>query len=98
VTVLAAAGADPLAQVRIGHAEVGGLACGSLAAAPECSDGADNDGDGLVDFPDDPGCESADDDSELDGRPPACSDGVDNDGDGLVDHPADPGCDSPEDD
>lgn len=29
-----------------------------------CADGQDNDADGLVDFPDDPGCDSADDDSE----------------------------------
>ena len=30
----------------------------------ECIDGQDNDGDGLVDFPYDPGCECAADDSE----------------------------------
>ncbi|MBI3291081.1 hypothetical protein HYZ76_02245, partial [Candidatus Falkowbacteria bacterium] len=30
-----------------------------------CLDGLDNDGDGLVDFPADPGCDSASDDSEL---------------------------------
>jgi uncharacterized repeat protein (TIGR01451 family) len=28
---------------------------------PECSDGVDNDGDGFIDYPDDPGCESPDD-------------------------------------
>jgi hypothetical protein len=33
---------------------------------PRCSDGYDNDGDGLVDYPADPGCSSANDDSELD--------------------------------
>jgi hypothetical protein len=33
-------------------------------SSPECSDGVDNDGDGLVDFPDDPSCSSPDDDSE----------------------------------
>lgn len=32
----------------------------------ECSDGVDNDGDGLIDFPDDPGCDSATDDDETD--------------------------------
>ncbi|NNL68007.1 MAG: hypothetical protein HKP30_17295 [Myxococcales bacterium] len=52
-----------------------------------CSDGLDNDGDGLIDFPADPGCSypgfSLED--------PQCQDGVDNDGDGLVDL-ADPGC------
>ncbi len=31
---------------------------------PECSDGIDNDGDGKIDFPADPNCESRDDDSE----------------------------------
>lgn len=67
-------------------------------AAPtyQCSDGLDNDGDTLTDFPADPGCVSAQDDNEQDAPPPApapaCSDGVDNDGDTLIDWPADPGC------
>jgi LPXTG-motif cell wall-anchored protein len=54
VTVLAAAGATPLGEVRLGHAEVSGVACG---AAPQCSDGVDNDDpeDSLADA-DDPGC------------------------------------------
>jgi len=54
-----------------------------------CSDGIDNDGDGLVDYPQDPGCRSANDFAE---KHPACSDGLDNDGDGLVDFPDDTGC------
>jgi len=33
-----------------------------------CSDGIDNDGDNLIDFPEDPGCESSSDDSEDDRR------------------------------
>jgi len=33
----------------------------------DCSDGLDNDGDGKTDFPDDPGCSSASDPSEVDG-------------------------------
>ena len=44
------------------------------ATAPACSDGGDNDGDGKIDFPDDPGCESANDTSEQDpppGDPPS---------------------------
>ncbi len=61
-------------------------------ASPACSDGIDNDGDGLTDFPNDPGCKSADDDDE--GNPPQCNDGIDNDEDGLIDFPADPGCGS----
>ena len=61
-------------------------------SAPQCGDGVDNDGDGKIDFPADPGCSSATDDNETD--PPACSDGIDNDGDGKIDFPADPGCSS----
>ena len=60
-----------------------------------CSDAQDNDGDGLVDFPADPGCTSADDGDETD--PAQCSDGKDNDGDGLIDFPADKGCTAAED-
>jgi len=33
---------------------------------PACSDGDDNDGDGLTDFPDDPGCSDENDTSEID--------------------------------
>jgi hypothetical protein len=52
--------------------------------APECSDGIDNDDDGTVDFPDDPGCDGTADLSE---RSPllACDDGTDNDSDGRID-------------
>jgi hypothetical protein len=55
---------------------------------PGCSDGLDNDGDGVTDYPDDPGCNDGNDPSEE----PSCSDGLDNDGDGLIDYPQDPGC------
>lgn len=37
---------------------------GVVPPSPQCSDGVDNDGDGRVDFPADPGCSSASDDSE----------------------------------
>ncbi len=47
---------------------------------PRCSDGVDNDGDGLVDAAD-PGCK----DGSWTWEDPACDDGVDNDEDGLVD-------------
>ena len=40
------------------------------APKPQCSDGIDNDGDGLIDFPADKGCTSADDNDEVD-PPPA---------------------------
>ena len=59
-------------------------------AEPECSDGVDNDGDGLVDQSADPGCESAQ--SLLEN--PRCDDHIDNDGDGDMDA-ADPECDAP---
>lgn len=62
---------------------------------PACMDGMDNDGDGLIDFPDDRGCLTADDIDEVD--PPMCSDGRDNDGDGLTDFPNDKGCSSADD-
>jgi hypothetical protein len=65
----------------------------ALAASLHCSDGLDNDGDALVDFPDDPGCTKRSDTSEV-GQ---CQDGLDNDGDGEVDL-ADPGCSSASDD
>jgi hypothetical protein len=63
--------------------------------ATECSDKVDNDGDGLIDFSTgssrDPGCDSANDNSEQDSN---CADSIDNDGDGKIDFPEDPGCDS----
>jgi len=65
----------------------------------ECNDAVDNDGDGKVDFPADPGCTDPLDSSEVNSALLAeCSDGVDNDGDSLVDYPADPGCDNINDD
>jgi hypothetical protein len=60
---------------------------------PVCSDGVDNDGDGLIDYPNDPGCTSAADREETDNNPP-CSDGIDNDGDLAIDYGEDPGCTS----
>ncbi|MGH0035504.1 MAG: FG-GAP-like repeat-containing protein [Myxococcota bacterium] len=68
---------------------------------PDCADGLDNDGDGLVDHPADPGCaapEAPDEDT-------GCQNGLDDDGDGAIDFdggasrnggtplaPADPQC------
>jgi DNA-binding beta-propeller fold protein YncE len=61
---------------------------------PDCANGIDDDGDGFVDFPDDPGCFDAQSREN-----PECDDSVDNDGDGKIDwdggphgHPADPQC------
>ncbi len=58
---------------------------------PECRDGLDNDGDGLIDVADF-GCSNPDDTREFPN--PRCSDGIDNDGDTLTDFPADPQCTS----
>lgn len=71
--------------------------CVAGPAKPECGDGCDNDGDLLYDWPDDPECVNADDDTEdvLESR---CNDGLDNDFDLLVDWPSDPGCFGPYDD
>jgi len=68
---------------------------GTLLELTECQDGIDNDGDGLVDHPADPGCDGPDDPSEHAAALP-CDDGLDDDGDGLADYPADPGCRDPE--
>ncbi len=62
---------------------------------PQCSDGIDNDGDMLVDFPADPSCVDADDPFEF--QISACNDAFDNDGDMLIDL-LDPDCDGPGDD
>jgi len=40
------------------------------AVFSQCSDGIDNDGDGKIDFPSDPGCESSNDDDETDPSAP----------------------------
>jgi len=74
-------------QVEAGWTCSGGMGAISVCLAA-CSDGIDNDGDGLIDYPADPGCASP---ASLQENP-HCSDGIDNDGDGLIDFPADPGC------
>jgi len=64
---------------------------------PECSDGIDNDGNGVWDYGYDEGCSSAEDDSEETKALPECSDGIDNDGNGVWDYGYDSGCSSPAD-
>src|SRR5262249_40098201 len=86
--------ADPSTGVAAAASGTDGVKVYDVAAdvaAHPCLDGLDNDGDGLIDYPADPGCSGPNDDSEQ----PECSDGLDNDGDGLIDFPADPGCGSP---
>lgn len=73
-----------------GTVETKGSGASSPGNPPECIDGKDNDGDKLVDYPQDGGCECRIDDEEI--RPPAeCDDGIDNDNDGKVDL-SDGGC------
>ena len=64
----------------------------------ECNDGIDNNGDGKIDYPFDPGCSSPSDDTETTVCPgancPVCSNGSDDDHDGKTDYPADFGCSS----
>jgi hypothetical protein len=67
-----------------------------------CSDGLDNDGDGLIDL-NDPGCKGDPNrNTEKDPDGPACDNGRDDDGDGVSDYRTDangdPGCLSPTDD
>jgi len=57
----------------------------------ECNDGNDNDLDGATDYPDDFGCSSSSDNSEVNNGNLECADGIDNDDDGLIDQ-ADPDC------
>ncbi|MFK7896629.1 MAG: hypothetical protein AB8G23_12385 [Myxococcota bacterium] len=57
---------------------------------PACSDGLDDDLDGLVDL-EDPGCADPDDSSER-GAAFECDNGIDDDGNGFIDFPADFGC------
>ncbi len=90
----------PLVDVVIAEAiaDFTGNPC-AAAARPQCSDTADNDGDGRIDAQD-PGCLSGpggafnpNDNDERDGPAarPQCSDTADNDGDGRIDA-RDPGC------
>jgi putative transposase len=61
----------------------------SAQDVPACDDEIDNDGDGLVDWWEDPDCH---DDPERQSEAPAiCDDGLDNDTDGRIDR-EDPGC------
>jgi hypothetical protein len=71
----------------------------AIAVRSACGNGIDDDGDGLIDHPDDPGCDAPSESSER-SDVLACDDGLDNDGDGFTDHaPApgsgDPGCYDP---
>lgn len=85
-----------VAQIRESGSGATDIVAWNFQVVVACDDGLDNDGDGLNDFPNDPGCSSATDANER-GAAAACDDGTDNDGDGRADYPSDPGCSSPHD-
>ena len=91
---------EPCATDEVGRACLDGRECiDGLCVPSQCSNGADDDLDGLIDYPFDPGCESPADQSEEDPAIlPECGDGNDNDFDGQTDYPLDPNCDSAADD
>jgi len=66
-------------------------------SARQCNNSADDDGDGWVDYPADPGCADANDNDETNSGSTECSDGVDNDSDSFIDG-NDPNCTFPSDD
>jgi hypothetical protein len=70
---------------------------GPTCEAPVCSDGRDDDDDGKIDYPLDPGCNAPGDATEDDECPdgpscPQCANGDDDDNDGQIDFPQDTGC------
>lgn len=84
---------------RNDNSEFGSCITGSCNNNPvvyQCNDGIDNDSDGFVDYPSDPGCSSYTDNTEYNQVTITyqCNDGYDNDSDGRVDYPSDPGCSS----
>ena len=73
----------------------GSATCHAAPDSAACNDKLDNDGDGVFDYPADPGCFGPGDESERGSL--VCDDGLDNDGDTVQDHPADTGCSGPSD-
>ena len=61
---------------QLGAAGSALVAVSVAPSGPACSDGLDNDGDGFVDYPEDPGCRHPTTPSES----TECQDGIDNDG------------------
>ncbi len=73
----------------------GGVYALSVDEVPlaQCLNAVDDDDDGRIDYPQDPGCVEPEDRDEEDPEIlPACADDEDNDGDGLIDYPLDVGC------
>jgi hypothetical protein len=96
--VVGAACTDPLFTAGVLQCPSTHPCDGATCAPPDCDNGVDDDGDGLTDYPEEPGCVDALDPSENDPCPgagcPACANGVDDDGDGTTDYPADAACSS----
>ena len=78
-----------------GVAGVGGAVTLEVTSVPlaDCRNGKDDDEDGYLDYPADPGCTGPTDRDEADEATiPLCANGIDDDGDGVTDYPNDPGC------
>ncbi len=73
----------PLVRLRVSDADGVSSVSAPIAVriGEECGDGIDNDGDGRIDYPADPGCASVRSTSES----PECDDEIDNDGDIDID-------------
>jgi spore coat protein A len=84
----------PAEECDDGNSTAGDGCSTACTIEDECQNGIDDDGDGLVDHPSDPGCTSAADFLETEASRP-CDDGLDNDGDGAIDFPDDIGCSGP---
>jgi hypothetical protein len=83
----------------VAYNDYGTFTCVITFTVDMCSDGVDNDGDGLVDFPADPGCSNEEDNDEYNRGTGGtvtteCNDGIDNDWDGRIDYPEETGCES----
>lgn len=91
LSLLAACGGDEAAGGT--DPDSGPVLDGGNTTVSRCANGRDDDGDGLIDFPNDPGCTDAEDDDEYNPTArPQCSNGLDDDADGQTDFPADRGC------
>src|SRR6185503_6516576 len=100
VVALNAACTDPLFAAGVLACETGTTCSGGFCVgAYACNDAMDNDSDGKMNYPADPGCAGPFDNDETDDCPsgpncPACSNGMDDDTDTFTDYPTDTRCPS----
>jgi hypothetical protein len=91
-----AACTDPMFDAGILACQDGSICDAGICVGPACRNGDDDDGDGIADFPDDPGCIDALDNDESDTCPgtgcPVCANDLDDDNDGATDFPDDFSC------